>query len=117
MLHVCKSKRTFLVPAFGKNQAICLLFIAQESRCLNCLAKGHVTLKCLSKGVCKFCQGKHHYLLHRNTSTFQDVKLTAMTNATTIDDSIPSTSNLNSHLNTTELNHTFSVMHATVICI
>lgn len=43
----------------SKARRICL--------CLNCLRNGHSTRFCRSKG-CKHCKGRHHSLLHLETS-------------------------------------------------
>ena len=33
------------------------------ARCFSCLNKGHKSFKCKRRVTCRFCQGKHHYLI------------------------------------------------------
>ena len=33
------------------------------ARCFSCLNKGHKSFKCQKRVMCRFCQGKHHYLI------------------------------------------------------
>jgi hypothetical protein len=54
--------------------------VKSNNLCFNCRQTGHGTSKCSSTGRCRAWQGKHHTLLHKDTSSATNPASTTTTN-------------------------------------
>ena len=63
--------------------------IRSKKLCYNCLAPGHQTGECRSLARCRSCGGKHHTLVHRETSSPAVVNVVAAGNTPVPNDANP----------------------------